>query len=563
MIFEKKISRIFIILLIVFFAVTACSALLGYFELYRPVWAFLSTTLVVLAIYPFIIKRLEMPEDEKTAESSLWLKTALWVVGWLLLGVLILYPIARYPLSHVGDWFPWDAGAYHFPKAVEFFRSGSIWDMTISYADYPFGYESLLSFSMLLTGDLSLLGLVHVLIVLFFVSAFWMLARQVTRLQGGLLFLLIVLLVLSDHFFQFLNLWRVFTADIYTVGKNDILVAACILTSLFYFLKMQESYQSGMLGFALATGLAVSVKPNTLYVLFPLWLFVLVRFYKKHLASLFAHGLLALPGFAWLLRNILALGTFAGTDASRLTDWSIAANLTNPNFYQNIPKNLLIAVGIVLLEVVLAFVNKKEHYWNAILALVLFVAFISTPVTAYFGDTQTLPSINWRFGEGLLAFLGILLLNDIRLGVQCVQPGEKILRIAKYVLALGMVIASGWLVVDQRAMLESVPENAVILHDQFREPVGVDGYYSAYDYVQRNAHDAVVWVENGLPFYAYDAEFSNSITRSIPADYVVGFLTDWNKSGEGGFTSYFEEILQSEDFETVYQDDEGIVLKRK
>ncbi len=564
MIFDRYFLRLFQILLVLLFAISASGAILGFAGIYHPLNEYIAVILIVAAVLPFVWKQSHIFK-EHTSQPTLprWSSMLLLLCGAVILLVLVFYPLVRWPLSHAGDWFPWDAGAYHFPKAVELYRSTSIWDMSIAYADYPFGYESLLSFMLLLSGDLNLFGPLHGLLLLFFVSAFWLLGRKMTKLDGGLLLFLIAVLLLSDHFFQFLNLWRVFTLDIYTVGKNDLLLATSLLAALFYFYQIQFSYKKGILGFALASSLAASVKPNALYVLFPLWLFLFIRFYKQHLTSLLAHALLLIPGLLWLVRNFIALGSYASADASRLASWSIAANLGNPYFYQHIPKNLLLAGIVVLFEIILAFVDKKEHYWNAILSLVLLVAFISTPVTAYFGDTQTAPNINWRFGEALLVFLALLLWNDIALLLKKIKIGQPVSHVMAISLSIAALLLAGWLLIDQRAMLHSVPENAFILHDQFKESVGVDGYYSAYDYVQRHAHAAVVWVENGLPFYAYDSAFSNTISRQSPPDYVLGFNTDWFGDGDGGFPHLVEEFLADPAYQVVYQDSQGIVLHRR
>jgi len=563
MTFDKIMTRTFQILLVLFFAITASSAILGFLGVYSTVAQFLLTFTLALAIYLLFCKKVQNDEIECTAHLPGWLTILLFGMGLLILVALVLIPVGRWPLSHAGDWFPWDAGAYHFPKAVELMTGGSIWDMSIAYADYPFGYESLLAMALLITGDTALFGFVHVLIVLFFISAFWMAARRITKMDGGLLFFLIVMLLLSDHFFQFLNMWRVFTLDIYTVGKNDILAAASILAVIVSFYKTQDSFQDGMPGFALASGLAASIKPNTLYVLFPLWLFLFMRFYREKLAALVGYVLLLIPGLLWLARNFMALGSYASADASRLAGWSIASNLANPNFYQNIPKNLFLVLAIVLIEIVLALKNKEDHFWNAIIAVVLFIGFISTPVTAYFGATDAPPTINWRFGEALLAFLAALVVNDVAQILRAWKWNSTIKRVGVGTLAVLSVAAGGWLLFDQRAMLQSVPENAYILHDQFAQPVGVDGYYSAYDYVQRNAHHATVWVENGLPFYVYDAAFSNTVSRQQEADYVVGFRTDWFGEGRSEYPTLIGILLDNDSYRVIYQDSEGIVLKRR
>ncbi len=118
-------------------------------------------------------------------------------------------------------------------------------------------------------------------------------------------------------------------------------------------------------------------------------------------------------------------------------------------------------------------------------------------------------------------------------------------------------------IVSQREVMRTVPQNAIILHDQFWEPVGVDGYRSAYDYVQKNVHHSVVWVENGLPFYGYDAGFTNSISREGVPDYVVGFKKNWFGSGYQDFPDLIQEMLDDPAYSVVYEDGEGVVLKRK
>lgn len=563
MIFDKTIARIFQFLLVVFFTITASSAVLGFLKWYSPILEIGFTALSTIGILFILWKRPTNQEDTEDSKFPVWLSALLFGCGFLILCALILYPVLRWPTSHAGDWFPWDAGLYHFPKAVELYRSGSIWDLSIAYSDYPFGYESLLSFGLLLTGDLSLFGPIHVLIVLFFISGFWLLARRITKLDGGLLLLLIVLIILSDTFFQFMNLWRIFTQDIYTVGKNDIFVAASVLSVLWYFYKVQDDFKDGILGFALASSLAASIKPNTLYVLFPLWFFLIIRNYREQLHSLVSHALLVIPGLLWLVRNLIVLGAPASADATRLSAWSIASNLTNPYFYQNIPKNLLLAAGLVLLEILLAVKNKKAHFWNAILAVVLLVAFISTPVTAYFGDTNTIPDINWRFGEALLAFLSILVLNDLLLLGRTCKLKMVLSKNIAILLACLTVTGSAFFIYWQRETMQTVPQNAIILHDQFPKSVGVKGYYSAYDYVQKNVQHSVVWVENGLPFYLYDAEFTNTISRENLADYVVGFNKDWFGNGYQDYPDLIKELQEDAAYEVVYEDGEGVVLKQK
>lgn len=563
MTFDRTMTRIFQFLLVLFFSITAGSAVLGFLRIYSPVSMLIVTGALAAGLLFLLWRTPWQAKTDPSPQFPPWISAVLAACGCLILFALILYPVLHWPTSHAGDWFPWDAGLYHFPKALELYRSGSVWDLSIAYGDYPFGYESLLSFGLVLTHAVSSFGLIHALIVLFFVSGFWLLARRITQLDGGLLLLLIVLIILSDKLFQFMNLWRVFTQDIYTVGKNDVLVAAAVLSVLWYFYQVQDDYRENILGLSLASGLAASIKPNTLYVLFPLWLFLLIRNYRTYLASLLSHALLMVPGLLWLVRNLIVLGAFAGADAARLSSWSIAANLTNPYFYHNIPKNLLLITALVIVEIILSIKDKKGHFWNAVLAVVLWIAFISTPVTAYFENVNTVPEIKWRFGEALLAFMAVLVMNDGMLVCRRIKLKRTMPKLFLGLLVALTVMGSMLFIVSQREVMRTVPQNAIILHDQFWEPVGVDGYRSAYDYVQKNVHHSVVWVENGLPFYGYDAGFTNSISREGAPDYVVGFKKNWFGSGYQDFPDLIQEMLDDPAYSVVYEDGEGVVLKRK
>ncbi len=109
--------------------------------------------------------------------------------------------------------------------------------------------------------------------------------------------------------------------------------------------------------------------------------------------------------------------------------------------------------------------------------------------------------------------------------------------------------------------MSTYPEKAFVLHDQYDHSVGVNGYNSAYDYVQKNIHHSVVIVENGLPYYLYDAGLTNSVTRSRPADYEVFLQTAW--LGEGGYPDTLGQPEWAQKWQLVYEDPEGRVYQRK
>ena len=70
-------------------------------------------------------------------------------------------------------------------------------------------------------------------------------------------------------------------------------------------------------------------------------------------------------------------------------------------------------------------------------------------------------------------------------------------------------------------------------------------------------------MENGLPFYLYDAKFTNTISRENLADYVVGFNKDGFGNGYQDYPDLIKELRGDAAYEVVYEDGEGVVLKQK
>src|SRR5512136_2787013 len=96
-----------------------------------------------------------------------WLNAAFLISGVGVFLLLIFYPLVHWPYSPISAELPWDAGLYHFPKAIEMIVTHSSLDLSISYGEYPFGYETLVAFGFLLNHAGFLLGAVHALISLF------------------------------------------------------------------------------------------------------------------------------------------------------------------------------------------------------------------------------------------------------------------------------------------------------------------------------------------------------------------------------------------------------------
>jgi len=192
----------------------------------------------------------------------------------------------------------------------------------------------------------------------------------------------------------------------------------------------------------------------------------------------------------------------------------------------------------------------------------LFVAFIITPAGAFSGNTSVPAEIAWRFGVALLAFAYLILLAlfDVPLrGVYALVMRYTSLQMLVALFVLGFSVG---LVLQNRYLLSANPQNTIVVHDQFRDPVGVDGYHSAYDYVQQNVHNAVVYVENGLPFYVYDKGFTNTVTRSKPAGYEVIFQTDWFNTGISAYPDWVNDPQWQQNWTLVYEDSQGRVYQR-
>lgn len=562
-----------------FFGCIFSAAVLGTAGFYRPPWVIMFTvgaavTLLYYVIHSEWFQRFKSSISTNVSQMKVTASVLLYLISFLLFFALFLYPVLRWPASVAGDWFPWDAGKYHFPKAVELFRTGSVNDLTIAYGEYPYGYEALLSFGLFISKDTSLFGWIHALIDLFFLITVWLLARRYTKIHPSIVLFLTILMLSSDGIFEFLNIWQIFYAELLTVGKNDLFLAAAVLSVILFF-PFPRTWQKSEITyvpFCAAGMLAVSIKPNSLFIIAPLWLLLLMDILMNRVKSgkenkkdwggkifqFIAASFLLIPGFLWLARNLFISGRIFSETAMEASQWSIAANIFNPYFYRYIPKNLIAILVFTLGLLTTSIIKFKRFMWPAIILGILLIGFLFTPVTAFFLRTDIPAQIHWRFGEAMLAYVFVILLiifEPLLIKIQHLAGRSVALRVGLDMVVSG--IAIGLLIVFKDALV-SKPENQFILRDQFSEPVGVDGYYSAYDYVQKNVHHSTVWVENGLPYYAYDGGYTNTVSRKQFADYIIAIKKDW--FGGGGVTvpSYFPENWQQV-YQVRYEDPMGIV----
>jgi hypothetical protein len=574
--------RIYGVLIGVLYAIIFCGQVLGFFRIYTPI-AVLLTGLIVAFLtswayftfggYAFFSAALHKKMGGATRHPFEFI---CYAAGLVLLILLMLWPLARWPYTPISETLSWDAGIYHFPKAIELYRTGSAWDLSLSYGEYPFGYEALLAFGLSISGDGLLFGGTHALITLFLFLTIWFLARRYTRLPPGLLSFLSSALLLSGAFPVESNLWWIYKHLVYTIGKNDLFLGAALLAVIFHapIGPQRNQTSSHPFGLAFTSMIALSIKPNAAFIVVFVWLWSLIvwrhPFFSRRsqrrrpwtlMLILLAFGLM--PGILWLLRNYVAMRAFFSEGVMELQKWSIASNLANPFFYRYIPRNLIVLSGLLVVAFLLSLIIKRPSRSLGATFLLLFASFIVTPASAFLNDTQTPTQIAWRFAVALLAYCFLVLLNLL---------GPLLVRVYDWILgkwwawspsAILVLLFTGWLVWDNQALLVPNPKNAIVLRDQFREPVGVDGYHSAYDYVQQNIRDSVIHVDNGLPFYLYDLQFTNSTTHQRQMDYYVVFKTTWFNGMEAGYPEHIDTAEWEANWKLIYEDSQGRVYQRQ
>ena len=181
------------------------------------------------------------------------------------------------------------------------------------------------------------------------------------------------------------------------------------------------------------------------------------------------------------------------------------------------------------------------------------------PATFYFDPPESPAIIFWRLGLYLLAF-------TVPLVLLLLDPALKWLFTRKFSLPLNLIVSALIVSVSligcykNYSRLKLDPADTLVLRDQYTSPVGVDGYFSAYDYVRRNVTHSVVWIENGLPFYLFGEDLTNSVSHQTEADYHVFLQTNWN--GGYGFPALLDTPAWKDNWTLVYSDPEGRVYQR-
>ncbi|HSM23395.1 MAG TPA: hypothetical protein VK856_00860, partial [Anaerolineaceae bacterium] len=276
---EKSLFVLFQFLISILFSIILTGQVFGILKIYNFVIVVPSTIILTILFFwvwqknnKFQITTFPLKNNSPSnSQNYKYLSLATYLLSLFLL-LLIIIPILNWPNNTMEKELNWDAGEYHFPKAIEQYRSGSAWDFSISYGEYPFGYESLLSFDLLLTNDLSLFSTSHVLITLLFVFSSWFLLKKYSKFPPAILLLTFIFLLLSG-FLPFFNPWSSLRYTIFTIGKNDLFLAAATIAAIYFsqIRKPKEETQIDWIGLGLSSSIALSIKPNSIFVIIFLW----------------------------------------------------------------------------------------------------------------------------------------------------------------------------------------------------------------------------------------------------------------------------------------------------
>jgi hypothetical protein len=589
---QRFILLIYGITLTLLFAIIFTAQVLGFIGLYQPILVLPLTGLVWLgAGYAYFRLdngwlRRSFPAEINlitAAEAGTPRRNAGQILTWsiaggalLLLIVVFVQRMALYPYSNLGSNIAADAMSYHLVKGVELYRTGTMWDLSILYGEYPIGYESLIALGVMLTRTMYPIGIAHALNTVFLSLTVVLLLRRYTRLP------LEWLLLGSVSLFFYPDLY----SQLLVIGKNDLFLSAALLAALLHSpLNRRNSDTSAhVYGLAFCTVIATCVKANGAVIPGLLWLLTLYYWWQAYRAQSPAPYLkwrdfgiallLMLPAVFWLIRNIGIMGRLFSPEVSSFFGGSILANLGDMRLYTSGADSTALIVLTLWLVILVALVFISRRFTPALplLLLILWGLFVITPLGAFHTTEKTMLHIEWRYTTHtflLMAVVCIVLLENIF--TRLLRRAEAYPRLMAAGVALGCL---GVLLVLNPVRLMSInPDHTLRWQDPYAGAVGTQGYRSGYDYVKREIRDSTIIYNGGLAFYLYDADFTNTIrsTEQFPLgmpdllprrmpDYFVYF----NPRNEL-FGSLQPRFQRYEDvaFELVYEDEYAEVYRRR
>ena len=76
-------------------------------------------------------------------------------------------------------------------------------------------------------------------------------------------------------------------------------------------------------------------------------------------------------------------------------------------------------------------------------------------------------------------------------------------------------------------------------------------FLSVFDFIDENIHNSIIWVEGAQSFFAYDPDFTNSISTKKPSDYII-------------FVDIEEQDIwiDMDKWQKIYEDERGMIFQR-
>lgn len=514
------------------FGIIFSAQVLGFLRLYTTIPAILMT-LVISSLAGWAFFRLDGGYARQLAEKAPPDTRTSGIVGICMLLIVLLVYVVRmvlWPYSELGEQIHIDVITYHLPKAIELFRTGSMWTFEIPFGQYPVGYESLPAFSLILRGDYFGMGIGHALVTLYLLLAIYLLLRRYTSLPTGWLLLLTV----GISFVPLLY------SQIVHVGKTDTLLAATIVAAIAHVPLTPDRADRSWHPYALAfsTMISLSVKANGLFALVGIWLIVGWRWWRAYrqgqgrqvitLPKLIMLTAIMAPCGLWVVRNLIVMGRPYSPEISGLFSTTWLANLTNPTLYTDGIESVgIILTSIIALVTVLApLFLKRIHTEYAFLLAIFWFGILITPLGVFHTLVLYPVRVEYRYMLNTWLLIYVLLIVLAEPFLQKVLDWLNSVPWRAYVTQLAAVAGTVALLLLLGVTSFFIPneDNLTVLHTPAYAAPGVDGYASVYDYVQREIHNAVLYYDDYNPFYAYDAAYTNHPINNIYPLGMTGLL---------------------------------------
>jgi hypothetical protein len=563
---DRVLIQTYAICLCGVFGIVFTAQVLGFVSTYTPVLT-ITSTLITTVVAWWAYQRYTLVLPKHPNETTRW-QLAMLVVLVIFFGVVFGIRLFTFPYSSVGEFFSSDVLGYHLPKAIELVRTGSIWDLSILYGDYPNGAESLVSFTLLISGQITSLSFTHLLSVILFVLTNTLLIRRYTPFSGIMSFTIATVILFIPMVYSLVML----------VGKNDLLLSTMVLGGILHapIHPKRTPMSWHVFGLAYCTLIAVSTKASGVIVLGGVWLWVLWLWfsaYRKQQARTFLTPsvfvisvLLMLPSTFWLVRNIVMMGRVVSPEVSSFSATSLFANWNNPLVYNSGSESLTLFLAIGITVGVLVLLLWRKHLTISIVLLVgvMWIGFITSPLSAFHTPQSTVLHIEWRYALHLWIYLIILGIVSASELIEVAYRWMIQRRVLAWVCIIAVVGITGLATIAFGTdTLFQQYERRLYSYQSSQRPLS-----QAYEYVQENITNATIWYEGAEHLWLYGQNFSNrpiegrkyplgmpEITPYPVPDYAVIY-------NEIGLANEQRWLGTTYNWEVVWQDESYTVYKR-